>query len=353
MTDPSASKAAPRMPTDVLFEAQYFDGNSSHSCTVLVHSEGADALLLKGEGVERRVPVHEIRFSSRLGYTPRSLMFIDGAKCETSDNDAVDRLAQRWGKGRPFALVHALESHWKHSVVALGLLVVLIGGGFRWGIPLFAKGAARLVPKEAAYDLGRGTLKTLDQLLFEPAELDPKVQARLRTAFGRMAQAYPELPLVLHFRNAHMPNAFALPDGSVIVTDELVLLAERDEEVLAVLAHEIGHVHHRHALRLLLETSSMALLLSAYLGDATQISSLLATLPTAYTQANFSQAHEAEADEFALSFLHRTGIARKNFASILRKLQAQSGQKDAEKSVLRYLASHPSTEQRIKKFTDP
>ncbi len=44
-------------------------------------------------------------------------------------------------------------------------------------------------------------------------------------------------------------NAFALPGGIVIVTDQLMQLAEHDDEILAVLAHEIGHVKHRHVLR--------------------------------------------------------------------------------------------------------
>lgn len=47
-------------------------------------------------------------------------------------------------------------------------------------------------------------------------------------------------------------NAFALPDGTLVVTDELVELAgDNDDEVLAVLAHELGHIHERHGLRLL------------------------------------------------------------------------------------------------------
>ena len=61
-------------------------------------------------------------------------------------------------------------------------------------------------------------------------------------------------------------NAFALPDGTIVVTDALVHLAENDEELLAVLAHEIGHVVHHHALRSVMQNSAVALLLAFALG---------------------------------------------------------------------------------------
>ena len=37
-------------------------------------------------------------------------------------------------------------------------------------------------------------------------------------------------------------NAFALPSGIIVMTDELVELAKSDDELISVLAHEIGHV---------------------------------------------------------------------------------------------------------------
>ena len=58
-------------------------------------------------------------------------------------------------------------------------------------------------------------------------------------------------------------------DGTVLVTDELVELAKNDDEIISVLAHEIGHLQRRHALRMALESSAIAVLASAYLGDVT------------------------------------------------------------------------------------
>jgi Zn-dependent protease with chaperone function len=163
-----------------------------------------------------------------------------------------------------------------------------------------------------------------------------------------MAEKYPALPLHLVFRGGVGPNAFALPDGTVVATDELVELAHDDEEVLAVLAHEIGHVHHRHSLRMALQSSTVLLLISAYLGDVTQLTTISTALPGVYANASYSRELETEADTFALAYLDQNGIPHRRFADILRALQGQSGT-DPDRG-MQYLASHPPTSERIARF---
>ncbi|HEX2882832.1 MAG TPA: M48 family metallopeptidase, partial [Polyangiaceae bacterium] len=202
---------------------------------------------------------------------------------------------------------------------------------------------------EMAYDIGAGTLSTLDRIAFSPSLLLPEDQQRIRARFEAIAAADAALPLTLVFRHAGGPNAFALPDGTVVMTDELVYLADNDEQILSVLAHEVGHLHHRHALRMALESSTMALLISAYVGDAAQMSGIFASLPTVYTQAHYSRSHETEADTFALDYMHSHGIALHHFADILSKLEQKMGGGEHHEA-LDYWSSHPPTKERIARF---
>ena len=105
----------------------------------------------------------------------------------------------------------------------------------------------------------------MDSVFFEPSQLHPARQAKLRSQFSSMQRELgdgPKLRLELRHGGSEIgPNAFALPAGIVVVTDELVLLAQHDEEIESVLAHEIGHVMHRHSLRMLLQGSASALLM--------------------------------------------------------------------------------------------
>ena len=47
----------------------------------------------------------------------------------------------------------------------------------------------------------------------------------------------------------------ALPSGVVIVTDDLVALAKDADDVVAVLAHEVGHLEGRHGVRAVIQSA--------------------------------------------------------------------------------------------------
>lgn len=334
----------------VQFLARYFDGQTSHAHDVTVQADAHGTLQVIGLASPLSVPAQQLRISARLGNTTRSITFPNGAKLESDDNDAVDRLQQQLGVHSGFRIVHFLESRWKVALGCVVVLALLAAGWLKWGIPVMAEYIARRVPKEMAFDIGAGTLSALDRITFEPTLLLPEDQDRLQTKFQALAASYRDLPLHLVFRHAGFPNAFALPDGTIVVTDELVYLADSDEQVLAVLCHEVGHLYHRHALRMALESSTMALLIGTYLGDATQMAGVLASLPTVYTQAHYSRNHESEADTFALDYLRVHDIAPHHFADILSKLEEKLGGGQRSPEALQYLSSHPPTRERIARF---
>jgi Zn-dependent protease with chaperone function len=328
--------------------ATYYDGETAAARAVEVRLDEHGVLHVEGLAAPLAHPLASVVISPRLGSTVRSLRFPDGAKCESDDHAALAELEQRAGRGGSGRLLHRVESSWRYVLGATLLLVLLGAVGTKWGIPLLARRVADALPPALAYDLGRGTLEVLDRSLLKPSSLPEGDGDRLRDTFGHMAAHYPKLPLHLEFRRGIGPNAFALPNGTVIATDELVKVAKNDEEIMAVLAHEIGHVHHRHSLRMALESSTVVLLISTYLGDVTQLTTLSASLPSVYAQAHYSREHESEADTFALHYLDESGIPHRRFADILRTLQAESGA-DPEHG-LQYIASHPPTSERIRRF---
>lgn len=339
----------------ISFHGDYYDGETSLSVRVWIIVEGVSLRLEDESGKVLRHALHaDFVISPRLANTRRSIRFSDGAALETEDNDAVDALVRHLADNGSAATyweswVHRLESSKRAALVALIGLVVLATVGFIWGVPMVARRVAHSIPDAVVNDLGHGTLATLDRITFKPSKLSSERKGELSAAFARMAAGYPALPLKLEFRSA-MPNAFALPNGTVVVTDELVELSENDNEVLAVLAHEIGHVHERHTLRMALESSIVALFALAYLGDASQVSVIAGSLPTIYANAHFSRSHETEADTFALDFLTRTHVPRHHFADILRRLHAELGGSD--EGVSSYFASHPGLEERAARFVD-
>ncbi|MEZ5289434.1 MAG: M48 family metallopeptidase, partial [Vicinamibacterales bacterium] len=140
------------------------------------------------------------------------------------------------------------------------------------------------------------------------------------------------------------PNALALPGGAIVLLDELVTLSANDDEIVAVLAHEVGHVVERHTMRQLLQTSAAGVLLAALVGDVVSVTSYAAALPTFLLNASYSRAFEREADQFAVRALDRMGIDRRRFLEALERLEAQAG----SGAVPGWLSTHPGAEERAR-----
>ena len=124
--------------------------------------------------------------------------------------------------------------------------------------------------------------------------------------------------------------------------DAMVELATEDE-LSAVLAHEIGHVQHRHGVQQILRTSILAALLVMIGPDAGTISTLASGLPAVLIESGYSREFEREADLYACDALVRTGRDPQGLARALERLAAQSG----ETSLPAWVSTHPQTQERI------
>lgn len=188
--------------------------------------------------------------------------------------------------------------------------------------------------------------------MFKPSELDAAVRSRLIEHFRPVVADHPDLHLSIRFRKGGRigPNAFALPGGTVVFTDEIVTLAEHDDELLAVLAHEVGHVANRHGMRRVVQDSLLAFALMAVTGDVSGTSELFYGLPVMLTELAYSREFEKEADRHALAYLRSHEIPTVHFARILRRMEKKEGGKGSKGGWWGYLSTHPMTEERLEEF---
>jgi len=323
----------------------YFDGRSSASRSVTLAVDEDGVLHLQGEGISRADPMRQVEVAEAMGHAPRRLDFSDGAVCEVPLQPGLDAFLA--AAGHRESLVVRVQRRWRWALASAVLLLAVLGAGYRWGLPWVAKQVAARLPDVLVESVSDQTLKALEELLFEPTALPQPRREGIAQAFARMKP--PGAERVAHevlFRAAPGigANALALPDGTIVVTDELVALAESDEQVLAVLAHELGHVHERHGLRLMVEGSIVGFVLAWYLGD---VSSIVASLPAALLQARYSREHERAADAYAARMLQANGKSPAQLADMLEKLAASHGDSASKGERGDYLASHPATRERI------
>ena len=353
----------------------YYDGKSSRRQAAELHDEFGMLSVQTGDAkLAGAIPLAEVEISSRIGNTPRYLSFPGGATFECNDNAAIDRLVATYSESSHSGLLHRLESGKRYILASLVLVIAFVWGGITWGIPALAHTAAFAMPASANNLIDKGVLELLDSQMFSTTELPEATQERVLAAFQPIIEGYQgEFQVRVLFRHGGEigANAMALPSGSIIFTDELVELAETDTELVAILAHELGHVIKRHSLRQALQSTVLGVLVVTITGDISSVSSIVTTLPIILTQLGYSRDFEREADQFSLRVMREQGIDPQNFATILRRIEKAATCIESEKTTTHkgqecdtkategdnelssYLSTHPSTEERLQDFLPP
>ncbi|MFM9970166.1 MAG: M48 family metallopeptidase [Burkholderiales bacterium] len=280
---------------------------------------------------------------------PRMVAIPNAGQLEIADHAAFDEVFAGVESRALDAKVWSLENRWGIALGALAATILIVLAVVQYGLPWAAREIATRLPPASEKSLGERTLQTLDQTLLAPSMVDGGRITRLRERFAAMTVNLNDgFQYRLEIRAAPGvgPNAFALPGGIIVFTDELILLAKSDAELAAVLAHEIGHVRGRHTMRHTIQNSVTTLLIAALTGDLLNASSWAATLPAFTLQAKYSRDFEREADRFAIDMLRSQGIAPSNLGTILRSMEAWAKSKGGGARIPDWLSTHPSTEER-------
>jgi Zn-dependent protease with chaperone function len=327
--------------------ARHYDGRQStaHEVTASVQ---AGTLMLGAVGY----PVAQVHIVEPVGRGAWRFELPDGGMLEAGPAEGA-ALAGSLGHRR--TRIGRWERSIALAIACIPLLGLAVWAFYAFGIPLMADRAATMLPPSADKAVGVGSYEIISRAT-DPSSAATERIERLRKRFAEMAtEIAPDRgPARLEFRDAPAigPNAFALPGGTVVATDQLLKMLS-DNEVLAVLAHELGHVQGRHALRLVLRSSGAVILAGAVLGDATTLGNALAGLPVLVTQLSYTRAFENEADDAAYRWLDHPGRSPCYFATALNKIQAMidkaSGGKHGS-GMPDWMSTHPATAERVERF---
>lgn len=231
--------------------------------------------------------------------------------------------------------------------IAVAALASVIAA-YVFGVPLLADGVTRLVPPTWETRLGEGARLQIEGMLSNGLGFtacgdgfDAGNTAIERFAAEVMAESgSPFTPRVTVVRSP-LPNAFALPGGQVFYFSGLLERTETADEFAGVLAHELGHVVHRHGMEMLIESSATGLLVGFVLGDMTNLS-VAAAAGATLIDSRFSREAEHEADAFAGAAGNRLGFSPLALANLLERVAAD----DTMSRTLALLSTHPLTDER-------
>lgn len=328
--------------------AAYFDGKTPRRQAAVLAVAG-DEIVATGSFGERRAPRAAVEISEPLGQAPRFVRFPDGSSFEVAELADFARWLQVHGFAE--APVVRLQARWSSALLAIVATFLLVAAAYLWGLPAAAGVLAPRLPDSILQSLSQGTMAVLDQQVLAPSRLSPSRQAALAADVAALLRGRAGMPAYrLHFRSANIgPNAFALPAGDIVVFDELVALAAGDDEVAAVIAHELGHVAHHHGIRQLIQSSVVSFVAGVYFGD---ISSLVSGLSTLALQSRYSRDFEREADAYAVRALRAAGRDPAALATMLERLEGDDASHAGERpsSWWQALSTHPETAERVRRI---
>lgn len=166
-----------------------------------------------------------------------------------------------------------------------------------------------------------------------------------------VAQARDDTPVATRPWHFHVVddkevNAFNIPGGHVYVNSGLVAEADRYDELVLVMAHEVSHGLARHGVENLSKQYGIAILASLALGKNPSVyKEILANILAGGAVMRFSRDAEREADRLGIRYGYAAGVDPEGMVTFFRKLLGLRQSKPS--SLDQFFSSHPLTEERI------
>jgi Zn-dependent protease with chaperone function len=326
-------------------EALLYDGKTSKEHRVKIEFSYDRRVRIYSHNID--VALEDIEIESRLGNTPRVLEFPNGIRCKSRENDKIDDILFKFDIKK--SKTHKIESSWGLSIGAVVVTTIFIWFMLTTGANFTANIIASILPKDTLRDVSISTLEKLDRAYLTPSKLSEHNKSIIQAHFNRLIEGR-ERDYRLHFRSSKSmgANAFALPSGDIVLTDELVSLSrdEKFRDILGVLAHEKGHVIHKHSLRMGIKTAISGVIIGYITGD---ISILATAIPTILINSRYSREFEREADRYAIQELQKLDVSTKYIAQLFIALE-EKHKRDSNSSAISIISSHPLTKERIDYF---
>ena len=245
------------------------------------------------------------------------------------------------------------ETQKQWAAIALAVVVGVTLAGYKLYdvfLPAASEYIAEEIPEAIYQAIGESSLQTLDEEEFKASELTLERQQEVQQHFAVLLQEldFPENKHQLHFRNWHgKMNAFALMDGSVVVTDSLVNNFETPQQLEAVLLHELGHIENNHLMENSIRVSLFYITMSLLFGDVSVVSDLLIESSAMGINLSYSREFEDEADLYASEHLK---AAYGNADAMIQALEILHQHNDSDDNS--WLSTHPSLAERVANISD-
>lgn len=202
-----------------------------------------------------------------------------------------------------------------------------------------------LYDTEKEVNMGRKISKRLEQELkvFE----NQQAQERVNAIGQRLAEVSDRKELVYYFKvlDIEAMNAVSLPGGFVYVHRGLLEKVKNDDELAGVLAHEIGHLVARHAMKRLQGALGAGLLQALAVGTGSREAAYGARVALGQVFLAYARGDELLADRLGIQMMQRAGYDPYAMVTFLEKLKETRRERPLHDH---YVRTHPFISDRIR-----
>jgi len=329
----------------MIFEAAYFDGNSSQIYKVTAEIKEGSILLYHGNELMiwdvNKIIFQEsyfnrnntvLKYGEKFPYTSLEL------NSEVFQETLLKYNPHLKIKNTDIKFFQNLSNKSIIGIVVACIALILLS--YFFFIPATAEFIATKFPPSYETELG----EKLYEQLSEDFDVDEEKTIAANEFFEAL-HINSNYPIKITVVNSPIKNAFALPGGHIVVYDEILQSMNSEDEFAALLCHEYSHVALKHTTRSLFRSLGTYMVLSLVLTDVNGIVGVLVENAHNIKSLGYTRSLEEEADNYGLKIMLDRGIDPKGMVNLFKHLKEP--QENAV-DIPEFLSTHPLLDERIK-----
>lgn len=223
-------------------------------------------------------------------------------------------------------------------VALAALFISFLAVSYFWIIPWLGEKSIELIPETYDQELGEIAYQnTIDE-----EDIDPEKTKILNNFAKELKFVHPK-PLRFTVVKSDEVNAFALPNGDIVIFTGIIDKMKSYEELVALIGHEATHIHHRHSMKMMGRNLSGLIFISTILGDANGVISVIGQNAHELRNLSYSRHYEEEADTGGFNTMKINKINPKGMVDLFKVLDA----KEESIEIPEFISTHPITKNRI------
>jgi predicted Zn-dependent protease len=322
------------------FHGEFYDGQSSRKYKVSVTiDELNNKLIIAHEtGEEDTWAIPDIRVTHTGDVTEVRPHYYLEKLLHITENNFRKEISR---------LLHAKNyDGWYHKLIYAGLAVHILialsvlgiaAAVYWWVLPEVAEHAVSILPEEYDHRVGSNIYDNL--IMYE--EIDSS-KTSLVKSFGEELKFNTERSPEIMVVKSKVQNAFAVPDGHIIIYSALLDSMDSYDELVALLSHESSHIKNRHSMKLLCRNLAGYLFLSVVFNDVNSIMAILADNANTLRSLQYSRGFEEEADMDGLQMMIDNHVDPEGMTRLFGQLK-----KAHDISIPAFISTHPLTVHRM------